>query len=234
VLFRSLAPDSSAPPRSDEPSGKSVGAYQPSLAANDIDLDAQKSALALTATPVPPPPAALPAVPLRQIVWGRWQTVLDQPGNIDIAAISGAQGELIAINPQFAVMRTGGADWQTPMQGTMGFALTQSEAYILNEPGGTLARAGLENGRLQVDFAKSSFATGFDLVSQQNERFPFQAQGVVTRDGRLFGDSQFARPTNMAVRGVIGPENGGNAAYLFQGRIDNQRLATGATVWAKN
>lgn len=232
-LLRSdgMAPDIHTPPRSDEPlPGKAAAIAQPALAAGSVELDAQKNEM-IAAIALPDIAPAPPAPPMRQIVWGRWQTVLDQPANIDIAAISGAQGEIIAINSQFTVMRTSGADWQTPMQGAMGFALTQSEAYILNEPSGTLAPAALENGRLQVDFAKASFATAFDLVSQQNERFPFQAQGVVTRDGRLLGDSQFARPTNMAVRGVIGPEN---AAYLFQGRIDNQRLATGVTEWAKN
>lgn len=233
-LLRSngLSPDVSAPPRSDEPAGKitDVGAGKPVLTVHDINLDAQKGASSLFANAAPPQTV----IPLRQIIWGRWQAILGQPGNVDIAKIFDAQGQLIAISPYFAILRSSGADWQMPSQGSMGFALMQSEAYILNEPSGALARAGLENAQLQVDFAKSTFATGFDLVSQQNERFKFQAQGVVTRDGTLIGNSQFASPTNMAVSGVVGPENGGAAAYLFQGRVDNQRLATGVTAWGKN
>lgn len=238
-LMRSngLSPDVSAPPRSDEPTGKTAGANvgKPALAINDINLEAQKGVLALLANATPPAAAqpVIQPIPPREIIWGRWQAILDQPGSIDIAKILAARGQTIALNPYFAVMRSSGADWQVPIQGAMGFALKQSEAYILNEPSGVLSRAGLENGRLQIDFVKSTFATGFDLVSQQNERFQFQAQGGVMPDGRLVGDGQFDRPTNMAVRGVVGPENGGAAAYIFQGRIDNQRLATGVTSWEK-
>lgn len=225
-----LSPDTAAPPRQDEPVGKNANAATGNTAPNvsDISLDAQKGTLQFYAT------SAAPVIPPRQIVWGRWQPILDQPGNVDITKIVDAKGELLVISPYFALLRTSGTDWQKPSQGTMGFALARSEAYILNESSGALAPAGLQNAQLQVDFAKSSFATGFDLVSQQNERFKFQAQGVVSSDGRLIGNSQFSSPTNMAVRGALGSANGGEAAYLFQGRIDDQRLATGAAAWAKN
>ena len=225
-----LSPDVTAPPRPDEPSGRRSATGAPVTLSNaDLSLDAQKSAnpLLLNALPNAPPE------PQRQIIWGRWATVLDQAGNIDIAKIVGAKGEILALSPYFAVLRTSGVDWQTPVQGTLGFALQQSEAYILNESSRALAPARLENGQLQVDFARASFATSFDLVSQQSERFKFQAQGGVARDGRLLGDGQFARPTNMAVSGAIGPQNGGNAAYIFQGRIDDNRLGTGVTSWAR-
>ena len=229
-----LSPDAITPPRPDEPSSRrdatATGTGTAMLTPNNVDLslDAQRSANPLLLNP---PSEQTPPEPQRQIVWGRWEAVLDQAGNIDIAKIVEAKGELLAISPYFAVLRTSGADWQTPTQGTMGFALKQSEAYILNEPSRALSPAKLENGQLQVDFARASFATSFDLVSQQNERFKFQAHGDVARDGRLFGDSQFVRPTNMAVSGAIGPENGGNAAYIFQGRIDDDRLGTGVTSW---
>jgi hypothetical protein len=224
-----LSPDSSAPPRSDEPGANAADASagKSTLAVNDINLDPQKGAIQLNVTPPIPP------IPSRQLIWGRWQSLLGQPANIDIAGLFDAQGQLVAINSHFAILRSSGADWQMPARGVMGFALAQGDAYILNESSGLLASAGMENARLQLDFAKSTFATGFDLVSQQNERFKFQSQGSVLRDGRLIGDSQFASPTNMAVGGAVDPASG-NAAYLFQGRIDNQRLAGGMAVWTKN
>ncbi len=237
---KSLSPNNSAPPRSDEPAGKTSNvAGTEVLAVNHVDLDAQKSEVQFSSTSAPPvvqpvaPPVVQPVIPPREIVWGRWQTILGQPGTIDVSKIMDAKGEILAIGSYFAILRTSGPEWQTPSQGTMGFALTQSEAYILNDKAGTASRAGLENGRLQIDFAKSTFATGFDLLSDKNERFPFQAQGQVTRNGLLLGDSQFARPTNMAVNGAVGPENGGSAAYIFQGRIDNERLATGGVAWGR-
>ena len=323
-LLRSngLSPDISAPPRNDEPDGKTTGAGtgKPALAVNDISLEAQKGTLPLIAHATQPaaplpvvvepvaaipvvakpavmepvvvePVAAMPAVvepvvvepvvvesvvvepvvaepvaaipvvvepvsaipvvvkpvvvqsvvvepvviPQRQIIWGRWQALLGQPGNIDIPKILNKQStQIFAICTYFAILRSSGADLQMPSQGAMGFALTQSEAYILNETSGALAPAALENARLQIDFAQSTFDTGFDLISQQNERFPFQAQGVVAGDGTLYGNSQFVSPTNMAVSGAVSVENGGNAAYIFQGRINNQTLAPGVAAWTKN
>ncbi len=236
-----LSPDDIAPPLQGEPSGRRVGAgitagtiagtSQAMLNPSNVDLslDTQRSANSLLLNT--PPVLNTPPELQRQIIWGRWETVLDQAGNIDIVKIIEAKGEVLAITPYFALLRTSGIDWQAPIQGTMGFALKQSEAYILNEPSRSVSPAKLENGQLQVDFARTSFATSFDLVSQQNERFKFQAHGAVARDGRLFGDSQFASPTNMAVSGAIGPENGGTAAYIFQGRIDDNRLGTGVTSW---
>lgn len=228
VRGHSLSPDSSAPPRADEPAAKSPGADTGKAApgVSDLSLEAQKGRLQFFTTE--------PAVPPRQIIWGRWQPILDRPGAVDISKVIDAQGQLIAISPYFALLRSSGADWQRPAQNTMGFSLAGSEAYIINEANNTLTPAALQNARLQVDFARASFSTGFDLLSQQNERFKLQAEGVVTSDGRLLGNSQFASPTNMAVSGVLGADNGGEAAYLFQGRLDSQRLATGGTSWVKN
>lgn len=232
-----IVPDSSAPPRSDEPTGKDAATNAGKLAldVNDVNLDVQKGEMQRVASLIQPAASpAPPAIPPRQIIWGRWQTVLGQPGGVDIAKIAAAQGQLLAINPYFAILRSSGADWQMPNQGTMGFALVHGEAYIVSGAGGVPSPAGLENALLQVDFAKSTFATGFDLVSQQNERFKFQAQGVVMRNGNLVGNSQFASPTNMYVNGAVSTENGGNAAYLFSRRIDDQRDATGLAAWTRN
>jgi hypothetical protein len=238
----SLSPDSSAPPRNDEPSSKTssntINAAQ-SLLASDISLDPQKNAdllarfRALTAQQTLPTPVTSVEQPQRQIIWGRWQALLDQPANIDIVKLINNNAQLLALNSYFAVLRTPGADWQIPASGTAGFALKQSEAYILNEPTRTFASAKLENAQLQIDFGKASFATSFDLVSQQSERYKFNAIGDVTRDGQLLGANQLILPTNMSVSGAVGPANGGTAAYIFQGRIDNQRQATGITSWAK-
>ena len=212
------APDAVAPPRPDEPGVKGVGT---------ASLDAEKSANLLSA-------ALVDAPPYRQIVWGRWQPLLDQAGNVDVVGVANAGGQILAINSYFAVLRSGGVEWQTPNRGSMGFALNNSEAYIVSGPSRALAPAALENGRLQVDFAKATFSTGFDLVSQQGERFGFQALGDVSRDGRLLGASPSSAATNMIVSGAVGPENGGSAAYIFQGRIDAGRLAIGGASWVKN
>lgn len=222
------APDMVAPPRSDEPAAKTSSATIGVPMAATLDLDPQKTTSLQTVVQTPLPVAP---EPVRTIQWGRWQTVLDQAANIDISKLRGEGARLIALGDQLALLRTQAGEWQIPNTGILNFGLRESAAYI-NEEGRGLYAAKVENGRLQVDFGKQSFTTGFDLVNE-SERFKLQAQGGVTKDGLLLGDSQLIAPTNMAVNGVVAPDKGGTAAYLFQSRIDATRVATGATYWTK-
>jgi hypothetical protein len=228
-----VSPDLTAPPRPDEPVGKSAGnAGSNAVAAKDLSLDPQKNTdftnLATTAkaTAVMPPP--------REIIWGRWEAVLDQAANVDLTKLmDGQKAKLIALNAQFALLRASGSEWQAPTTSSLNFAMRDSAAYITDESrGGALQAATLENGRLNVNFAKAAFSTSFDLVSQ-SERFKLQAKGEVGRDGQLYGENQFLRPTNMNVAGFLSNENGGSATYLFQSRLDDRRTAAGATYWTK-
>lgn len=226
-----IAPDFTAPPGSNEPGLKGASAASSAAhSSSEVSLEAQKSAgLLSNATPVNQPPAPQ----YQQIVWGRWQPLLDQAATASIATIAGPDGRVLAINSHYVLARTSGAEWSLPSQGSMDFALKQSEALIVNPAAGSQAPATLENGRLQVNFAKSTFATGFDLVSAQGERFNFKALGDVSGNGQLLGASQFSGTSNMTVKGAVGPEGGGSAAYLFQGSIDNNRQAVGGTSWVK-
>lgn len=224
------APDMVAPPRNDEPAAKTSSVSVGVPLAAGLDLDPQKTTTLQTAVQTPQTPVGAPESP-RTIHWGRWQTVLDQAANIDITKLRNEGARLIALGDQLALLRTKAGEWQIPNTGVLNFGLRESAAYI-NEEGRGLYTAKVENGHLQVDFGKQKFTTGFDLVNQ-NERFKLQAQGGVTKDGLMLGDSQFMRPTNMAVNGVVTPDNGGTAAYLFQSRIDATRVATGATYWTK-
>ena len=250
-----LAPDLIAPPRNDEPSVKSTAAAPVAGTMgggpNGLSLDAEKSAnlqlpsalaapVPVTPTPTPMPTPVTPVTPVitvveptRQILWGRWQSLLDQPATIDLVKEQAAKGQIVSINSNFAIVRSAGKDWELPASGTIGFALKQSEAYILDESTRLTTQAQVANGKLQVDFGKATFATSFDLLSNKNERFQFQALGSVSRDGSLDGNNQFTSPTNMVVNGLVNPTNGGTAAYIFQGRVDNARIASGVTVWGK-
>jgi hypothetical protein len=230
-LLRStgLAPDLTAPPAMNEPKAKASSTETVS-AREGLPLPTQ-AVTNLIAEPLDG--AALLTDPYGKIIWGRWQPLVGQPANIDFVKEAQANAQLLAVNSYFAVLRTSGADWQAPSQGTMSFALKQSEAFILMGAFGTPAPATLENGLLKVDFAKASFATGFDLVSQSKERFSLKALGDVSPSGLLLGASQFSSGTNMQVNGAVGPQNGGIAAYIFQSRIDNSRLAIGGASWVK-
>lgn len=245
------APDGITPPRADEPVGTKISAHTaPSgnvdIATTSQKLNALKSSLLnqvanqalnqrmpvdpVVILPVAPsivPPVALTAQPL---IWGRWQALLDRTIEVDVAALQSAN-QLVATNAYYAILRSREIPWQPPAQASIGFLLQQSEAVILDEASGRLTPAKLENGLLKIDFARSSFFTRFDLVNQK-ERFVLQNQGEVSPDGKLYGGAQFLSPNNMSVRGALANDNL-NAALLFQSRLDDRRLATGASYWAK-
>jgi hypothetical protein len=229
------SPDVIAPPRPDEPAAKAASAPGASPLAATVNLDPQKdfglkNVVDTRPILVGPEVPVVPEAP-RQISWGRWQKVLDQEANIDMAKMSSEKARRIHFNDYFVLYRAEAGDWQIPNTGVLNFGLRESAVYI-NEEGRGLSTAKIENGKLQVNFGSQTFTTGFDLVNQ-SERFKLQAQGGVTRDGLFVGDSQFLAPTNMAVSGVLTPEKGGSAAYLFQSRLDATRIATGATYWTK-
>lgn len=165
-----------------------------------------------------------------KLSWGRWQAVLDQKVQVDIEALR-ATSELIAVNAYHAIMRDSDGNWRAPIQAEFGFALAGGQAMIVDQSSRNVSLPQLQNGVLRVNFATSSFLTRFDLVSG-NERLVLQNQGEVSNDGRLYGGYQFLRPNNMDVRGALAKDNS-TAAYLFQSRLDDNRIASGVTYWTK-
>ncbi len=238
------SPDNVNPPRADEPAGTKTSAriapaQKVDLVSGDNSLDALKSSLVTQAAllsvalpPAAPPPAPLPSVnlpaPPPQLIWGRWQALLDRPIEVDVAALQ-AGNQLVATNAFHAILRSQGTPWQAPAQSTLGFALRQSEAVVIDPSSGRITPAQVENGQLTIDFAKATFFTRFDLVSL-NQRTLLQNKGDLAPDGKLQGGMQFLHPNNMDVRGALANDNSA-AALLFQSRLDGNRLATGATYW---
>lgn len=232
------SPDNAAPPRPDEPSGtktslKSTNPNQSvtsvSATAGSASLDPLKTNLIsdiVSALPPPPPPPPLPP----QLIWGRWQPLLNQTVQLDVNA-QAADYELIATNSYFAIMRDKSVTWQAPVQASLGFALQSAQATVLNERTREVSLAGVENGQLQLNFAQSSFFTQIDLVAQE-QRVTLQNTGQISSDGRLYGGLQFLRPNNMDVRGTLSGDNL-SAAYLFQSRLDSDRVASGLTTWGR-
>ncbi len=215
------SPDQKTPPRADEPAGKPAipGANLSPLKDAGINQLALVSGQAV-ANPVPSP-----------VVWGRWQAVLDQSPEIDVGKKQQTH-DLLAMAGNYVILREQGTVWQPPLQSAVSFTLQQYQAVVLDEMTNIATSASLQNAALNVNFAKSSFSTRFDLVTP-GERFLRQAQGGVSRDGQLAGDSQFSHPTNMAVSGVLSNGAALGAAYVFQTRVDDRRVATGVTNWAK-
>jgi len=182
---------------------------------------------------VTPPVVTPPVVPERQIVWGRWQAVLNKPIEVDFVAERNKDAELIAVNQDFALFRgAAGREYTVPERGEIGFALNKGEAYMHSDnPAIPVQAMALENGKLNFNFDQRTFATSFDLVGA-NERLPMQAVGQVAPDGRFVADNY--RPSNMSVNGVLsGEQNGTAARYLFESRFtETRRNVYGATYWS--
>jgi hypothetical protein len=173
---------------------------------------------------VPTPPVTVPG---REISWGRFQRVLDLAAN---SAIRKDGAERLAFNEYFVLFRSlTGSTFVAPERGEVGFALNSSQAFVRDMTTQAVTPATLENGQLRVDFGTKGFTTSFDLLTAGAERFNMRAEGSVAGDGRLYGNSQFQKPTNMTVNGVLGPNN--DATYLFNGNIDAGRVASGVTYW---
>lgn len=221
------APDVSAPPHSEEPPVK-TGAIPGS--STDINLAPMKLAgLERVEAPAPGGPT-LPSGP-SALQWGRWQALADRGAEMDLNKVA-AEYAVAGINEYYALLHRKDAAWQAPATGVASFALQGGQAVVAE--GNHTQLASIENGKLSVDFNRGSFATQFDLLTQ-GERLQRQASGSVGGDGTFSNPSQFLANNNMVVQGVLAnaPNGGLNAAYLFQSRLDEHRVAYGATYWGK-
>lgn len=183
---------------------------------------------------VTPPVPELPVVPERQLVWGRWQPLLDQPSKIDLAAEK-AKSDLVAVNGSFALLSAPGKDYVAADHGSVGFTLQDSDAVVYTTKSGVreASKGTMQNGVLNVDFGKRSYATTVDLLTATSELFKLQSNGMITSNGRMYGDLSFARNGYMNVSGALSNEQGGAAAYVFDARVDSTRTVNGVTYWRK-
>jgi hypothetical protein len=260
----SVTPDMIAPPRPDEPAkqGGSTVALppQPSLdaqkTANLLQQQTAKDNKPVTEPPskpietVPPltevnPPPTVPvvetpvvdnkpAVPERQIVWGRWQAIANQPVSVDYVGELKKDSQWIAQNDDYVLFRSAGKAYVTPERGEASFTLAKGEATIRDNLNPALSpqMAGVENGSLKLNFDQRTFATSIDLVNK-DERVVLQSTGRVSDDGRFAGGELYVRPNNMYVTGVIANDKAGSAAaYIFTAPLAGNRTANGITTWS--
>jgi len=185
-------------------------------------------------TPDPVPPVLTPEVPVKQagILWGRWVRVNGLPTDFNLT-LERARQQLIATNGNYAILRTEGQEYVTPERGGVGFTLADSEAFVVTNYGTTRteAAAALSNGKLDVDFGSKSFTTSFDAATR-TEKFSFSGDGIVTTDGRLYGNSAAGRLNFVNAQGLLTDDKNSGAAYIFDSRIDDRRTINGGTLWA--
>ncbi|MCH8621929.1 FecR family protein [Undibacterium sp. TS12] len=242
-----LTPDAVAPPRADEPGTKSSlthassnvvvpTAIDPNLDPNKVGGVKQTLASNTSSTNKPSTGTGGTSTPelANTIIWGRWFELFGQKANVDISKQDQNHAIARGTNAYFTIFQAQNTEWQVPTTGTMGFALKDSQAVVLDNVKNLESAAKLENARLQLDFAKATFTTGFDLITG-NERFALQGQGTVTSNGVLYGANQYVPAQNMSVQGVVTAEKGGTAGYIFQSKLNEAgtRMVYGVTNWGK-
>lgn len=237
-------PDNAAPPRNDEPAAKATGGGT-KLAAQDVSLEAQKSDVIANAklpapvpipvpVPVAPVPIPEPVVPVivpkpPETVWGRWQQIADMPADSESLAKlkSGAYAEPNVLG-SFFLSRGKQSEFVLPREGTVGFNLAGSEAYIRSGENTPVA-AKIENPQLNIDFGKRTFATSLDVLAP-NAKVEVRSQGAVTLNGALVSDSALS---NALVQGYLGGSDAREAAYIFHSTGSGGPSAFGATNWSR-
>jgi len=236
----SLLPDSSAPPRADEPANTSANSTSIKVATSpgSANVNQEPNLAPLKLTTLDQQLNPLPVVP-PAIVWGRWQPLLDNPAEISLSSLLTAN-QLVGTNIYFALLRNKDKHWVSPSEGAASFSLQSSMVVVQANGVGAVFPATLENGKLAVNFINSSFTTQFDLLTQ-GQRIARHAEGAVLKDGTFGNVSQFWGNNSMQVQGVLAQNPGLSGAYLFQSRLDDGQgtgplagqLASGITTWTK-
>lgn len=233
-------PDNTAPPRSDEPAAKAASGSA-KLSTQDVSLEAQKSDVIANAklaprtpesqvpvpTPVMPPVVTEPKPP--ETIWGRWQQIADMGADTDMLEKlrSGAYLDPNLVGP-FFLSRQRQSEFVMPREGTVGFNLVKSEAYIREGYNNPVA-ARVENPFLRIDFGARSFATGLDVVASNGE-VKMRSEGGITANGVFISDAQ---SSNAFVQGFLGGADAKEAAYVFSSTGNNQLKAFGGTSWSR-
>lgn len=215
----SLAPDSIAPPRGDEPVGQIGGIGAVSVAdANGLEPKRNNDLLQTLAPP-----------PMRDVLWGRWQAVANRP--VDTATLdkleSGDYLATSALGP-FVISRTAIPKPVFEKLGNASFALAASEAY-LSVIGQEPVAASVQNARLDIDFDARAFSTSLQVVAP-GAQLNVRAQGFINVKGGMISD---AERSNVRLTGYVGGATAQEAGYLFQSIGTPALSAAGATHWVR-
>ncbi|GGY54986.1 FecR family protein [Pseudoduganella albidiflava] len=253
-----VAPELSTPPRNDEPVGKvainqakvnpavlevinlepvNVKPITDMKSTNNVSPDpgtgGGTNVPALPSFPQDPPlvvvePEPAPLVK-SEVMWGRWQPAAGNGISREQVARINAEGTKVQVllGP-YLIARPDNSAFVLPREGTAGFALTGGEA-VLAAKGGTFQPAKVENGSLNIDFAKRTYTTAISVVNAQGQA-NLSSYGDITKTGTMV--NSFMSP-GMTVRGVLGGTNANEAVYSFKTPDDADVRAQGITTWNK-
>lgn len=248
-----LSPDQSVPPRPDEPVGKPTGSA--SLAPQDVNLDAQKSAnlinagksltaqtgngnnngsnavdvsvppTVITEPPAPPVVVKPPSPP--EILWGRWQAVAEVPKDTEALAKmrDGTFENGYTAGGAYTITRLKNTELVMPKEGTASFALTASEA-TLQQTGQVPVAAAVKDAHLDVNFGARTFNTGLTVYTP-DASLKVGGQGTFNAQGVMTSDFS----SDATIKGYLGGSQAEQAGYVFKSVNSSKMTAEGATTW---
>ncbi|USX27946.1 FecR family protein [Oxalobacteraceae bacterium OTU3CINTB1] len=249
---QTVAPEA-APPRSDEPVGKSA-AVSPAPA-QQLNLDANKETALINVgksvaantggdkgnvTPEPTvivqpsvplvpttPPVPKPASP-PELQWGRWQQVAELAS--DTAALdklAGGTYENGYAVGSYIIGRVKNSELVMPNDGKASFILDGSAAS-LQETGKAPVAAAIKDAHLDVDFGTRKFATGLTVYTE-TASLKMNSAGSISSKGVLNSDYR----SDATIKGYLGGSQAEQAGYVFKSLNSSQYTAEGATSWKR-
>ncbi|NHZ32166.1 FecR family protein [Massilia rubra] len=221
------SPDQAVPPRSDEPSGRAVGAATtvPALPGTTVNLDPKKDAINQISKPplVPvlppvPPVVLVPVVPVPEVpkgpevLWGRYERIAGTVSDPEVVAKlkNPAYDEGYFVG-SYAIKRRLDAKMVLPSEGQASFALAEGTASLTRK-GGDAQAAAIKEGSLNVNFGAQSFETKMLVRSHEGELL-VRAVGQVWSNGTL----AHGPDSNTALSGYLtGGDKVNGAEFIFK------------------
>ena len=163
-----------------------------------------------------------------QLVWGRWTDGTSPGDKIAIPEIVASAGRHYTgigdsdIGLFRANQSQPGGILSDSLNANAEFKLTR--AYATFQAGGKSEVASVDNGTLQIDFARRTFATGLRLSSATAGTTELRAGGIVRSNGTFA-----VRDSEQLVAGVVSSD-GKEAGYLFE-RSAAGGSFKGRTLW---
>jgi hypothetical protein len=173
--------------------------------------------------PSPPPPV------VSQLAWGRWD-VASVNGDVLSKALDEAtkNGRSATVaNETYGLFRPGSNNaLLQATEASATFRLAGGAAQFVSTVGLPAETASVDNGSLQVDFSRATFATQLKVSSPTIGANTLQANGLVSPAGILLGQTG-----NAYVAGALSID-GKEAGYLF-GKAFSTGNLSGITLWGR-
>lgn len=152
------------------------------------------------------------------VKWGRWSDYSRLSGKV----MSGGEGYIEhskTKDGRFVLYRKDEQDIEYPNADVFGFNLSSYESvYVV---GNKVETAALNDGKLSLDFGRSTFSTSFNISSESLESYQFQDQGIIDASGSL---------RSKDVSGFVN-RTVDEAGFLFDRKLTPDSSISGVTYW---